>query len=379
MKQLSSLVIKPVGAECNLRCEYCFYLDKKNLYPEEHTLTLMSEETAAELIRQAFRYSESPLFIWHGGEPTLAGLPFLKNIVRMQKEESAACNRPFQNALQTNGTLLNEEWALFLRNENFLVGVSLDGPKEIHDSYRSTAGGKPTHDLIEKNAIMLREKGVEVNILCTVNNISVRQPELLYNYFKEIGFPYMQFIPIVETDPKNPSQAAPFSADPDAFGDFLCKIFDLWYADIDLKELRQNTSVRFIDSVFHRYVDKEIPDCILQKECGNYLVIEHNGDCYSCDFLVSHETFLGNLHRNDLFSLLNSPQQQRFGRIKTKHKPRCLQCNWYKLCYGGCPKDRIRDPQTHNHNRFCNSYKQFFSYAHERFLYLGERFLNEMR
>lgn len=376
MKSPSSLIVKPVGAGCNLHCDYCFYLDKKNLYPDETKLTVMTEETAAEMIRQAFRYCESPFFIWHGGEPTLAGLSFFKNVIRLQKQENPG--QPFQNALQTNGTLLNEDWAEFLRNENFLVGVSLDGPKEIHDRYRLSADGRPTHDIIEKNAVMLRQKGVEINILCTVNDISVREPELLYNYFKNLGFPYMQFIPVVETDPENPSQAAPFSADPNAFGDFLCKIFDLWYADIDLKNLRQTTSVRFIDSVFHRYVGKEIPDCNLQKECGNYLVIEHNGDCYSCDFLVSQETFLGNLHKTDLFSLLNSPQQFRFGREKAKHKPRCLRCEWYKLCYGGCPKDRIRDPQTHNHNRFCESYKQFFSYAHERYLYLAERFLNEM-
>lgn len=375
-KPLNSLIVKPVGAFCNLRCDYCFYLEKHNLYPEERTVSVMPEETAAELIRQTFRHSESPLFIWHGGEPTMAGLPFFKKIVERQKQEAEG--RPFQNALQTNGTLLNAEWADFLRKENFLVGISLDGPKEIHDAYRTAVDGRPTHETVENAAVMLKNAGVETNILCTVNNLSVTQPDLLYNYFKNLGFPYMQFIPIVETDKRNPSQAAPFSADPNEFGNFLCRVFDLWYDDIDLKNLKQTTSVRFIDSVFHRYVGKEIPDCILQKECGNYLVVEHNGDCYSCDFLVSAETFLGNLHRNDLFAMLNSPQQQRFGRQKNKHKPRCLQCEWYKLCYGGCPKDRIRDPQTHNHNRFCESYKQFFAYAHQRYLYLAERYLNEM-
>lgn len=376
MKTLSSLVIKPVGARCNLRCEYCFYLDKKKLYAEERAPMMMSEETAAELIRQAFRYSESPLFIWHGGEPTLAGLPFFKNIVRLQKEVCG--NSSFQNALQTNGTLLDEDWAEFLRNENFLVGLSLDGPRDLHDRYRKTTDGKETHALIEKKALMLKEHGVEVNILCTVNDRSVLEPERLYRYFKELGFPYMQFIPVVETDPADPSRAASFSADPEAFGDFLCKVFDLWFADIDQENLRQTTSIRFIDSVFHRYVGMEIPDCILQKECGNYPVIEYNGDCYSCDFLVSHETFLGNLHRTDLFSLLNSPRQDRFGKEKTAHKPHCLNCRWYRLCYGGCPKDRIRDPQTRNRNRFCVSYKKFFAHAHDRYLYLAQRFLNEM-
>ena len=252
-KPLNSLIVKPVGAFCNLRCDYCFYLEKHNLYPEERTVSVMPEETAAELIRQTFRRSESPLFIWHGGEPTMAGLPFFKKIVERQKQEAEG--RPFQNALQTNGTLLNAEWADFLRKENFLVGISLDGPKEIHDAYRTAANGRPTHEAVEKAAVLLKDAGVETNILCTVNNLSVSQPDLLYNYFKNLGFPYMQFIPIVETDKRNPSQAAPFSADPDEFGNFLCRVFDLWYGDIDLKNLKQTTSVRFIDSVFHRYVE----------------------------------------------------------------------------------------------------------------------------
>lgn len=376
MKLLSSLMIKPVGAHCNLRCRYCFYLDKQNLYPEERTPAIMTEETAAELIRQAFRYAESPFFIWHGGEPTLSGLEFYKNIVHIQNQTGA--ERSFRNALQTNGTLLDEEWAEFLRNEKFLVGISLDGPRDLHDRYRRTADGRETHKIIEKNAVMLKEKGVDVNILCTVNDGTVLEPERLYRYFKDLGFSSMQFIPIVETDPTDPSRAAPFSADPEAFGDFLCKVFDLWFADIDLKNLRQTTSIRFIDSVFCRYVGREIPDCNLQKECGNYLVIEHNGDCYSCDFLVSRETFLGNLRHRDLFTMLNSPQQKHFGNVKASHDPHCLSCQWYKLCFGGCPKDRIRDPQTRNRNRFCSSYKKFFSHAHERYLYLAERFLNEM-
>lgn len=376
IKTLNSITIKPVGAFCNLRCDYCFYLEKKELYPQLSSMPLMSDETVLTLIAQAFRSSPAPYFIWHGGEPTLAGLDFFKKVVRWQKEE--AQGRPFQNSLQTNGTLLNEEWADFLRQNNFLVGLSLDGPAFIHDRYRLTVGEKATHAAIEKNALMLKERGVEVNILCTVNNESVKEPETLYRYFTSLGFPYMQFIPIVETDPQNPNQAAPFSADPNAFGSFLCKIFDLWYDDIDLQDLRQTTSVRFIDSILHRYIDKEIPDCVLQKECGNYLVVEHNGDCYSCDFLVSKETLLGNIHKSDLFALLNSPKQQNFGRQKMKHKSRCLRCDWYKLCYGGCPKDRIRDPESHNHNRFCQSYQQFFAHAHQRCLYLAQRFLNEM-
>ena len=190
-KPLNSLIVKPVGAFCNLRCDYCFYLEKHNLYPEERTVSVMPEETAAELIRQTFRHSESPLFIWHGGEPTMAGLPFFKKIVERQKQEAEG--RPFQNALQTNGTLLNAEWADFLHKENFLVGISLDGPKEIHDAYRTAVDGRPTHETVENAAVMLKNAGVETNILCTVNNHSVTQPDLLYNYFKNLGFPYMQF------------------------------------------------------------------------------------------------------------------------------------------------------------------------------------------
>lgn len=372
-KRLSSVLVKPSGPDCNLNCEYCFYLEKSELFTETRKHR-MSEKTLEVLIRQVMQQSGGHVsFGWQGGEPTLMGLDFYKKAVTFQQRYGSG--RIVGNGLQTNGLLLDQEWAEFLKDNNFLVGISLDGPQHIHDSYRKHSNGKPSWDQVVKKAKMLLEAGVQVNVLTVVNDYSVQFPEEIYKFHKSLGFEYMQFIPIVETDPDDRRRAAQYSVDPESYGTFLTRLFDLWQADF--RNGRATTSIRHFDSVFLSYVGMESPECTLLKECGNYVVVEHNGDVYSCDFFVEDSWKLGNLDNDDLLLLLNSERQTEFGKLKSDLPTECVECEWKRLCYGGCTKDRLRDPRDNGISHFCESYKMFFNHADERLEELAEKWRSE--
>jgi uncharacterized protein len=208
------------------------------------------------------------------------------------------------------------------------------------------------------------DEGVEVNALVVVNDYSVQFPQEIYEFHKGLGFDHMQFIPCVETDPADTSRAAPFSAPAEGYGRFLNKLFDLWLADF--QDGRPTTSIRFFDSVFYRYVDRDPPECDLRAECGNYVVVEHNGDVYACDFFVEKGWKLGNVMEGKLIHMLNSARQNEFGRIKADLPEACPACEWLRICRGGCTKDRLRDPRDRGHNHFCQAYKTFFAHADAR-------------
>ncbi|HKJ41342.1 MAG TPA: SPASM domain-containing protein, partial [Sunxiuqinia sp.] len=265
------------------------------------------------------------------------------------------------NGLQTNGLLLNRDWAKFLKKYDWLVGLSLDGPEFIHDYYRFDKAGKGTHKRVEDNAKMLLDEGVSVNAMSCVTSHSVQYPEELYNYYKELGLTFMQFIPIVETDKNDPTKAADFSVSAENYGHFLNKLFDLWLADF--KDGQPTTSIRHFESVFYSYVGLEAPECTMMKECGPYVVIEHNGNVYSCDFFVDPKWKLGNVMHDRIINMLNSKKQTVFGLAKTQLPRECRQCSWLTKCYGGCTKDRIKDPRDNHNPRFCASYKLFFKHA----------------
>jgi uncharacterized protein len=367
-KILSSLLIKPSGPDCNIDCTYCFYLDKAELFPEEKTHR-MSLKVLEELIKQAIQQGPSNIsFGWQGGEPTLMGLPFFKKAVGYQ--EKYGVGKTVGNGLQTNGILLNREWANFLANYNFLVGLSLDGPEHIHDHYRINKKGNGTWKKVHDKAKMLLDSNVATNALIVVNDYSVNFPQEIYNYHKELGLNYMQFIPCVETDNTNKYMAASFSVSAEKYGEFLNKIFDLWHADI--KDGVAAISVRYFDSVFHRYVGLEAPECTLAQVCGSYLTVEHNGDVFSCDFFVENDWKLGNVKTHRLDEMLNSPHQEKFGNLKADLPEECNTCEWLKKCWGGCTKDRIRDPQDKGSNHFCVSYKMFFEHADKKLTTLAE-------
>lgn len=373
-KTLTSVLVKPAGPRCNLHCAYCFYLEKAALFGGEASYR-MSEDILRNMIKQVMWQSGRNLaFGWQGGEPTLMGRSFFERAVEYQ----VRFGQPGQtvgNGLQTNGILINEEWALFLRDAQVLVGLSLDGPAHIHDKYRRFRNGQPSWQYVARARDILLNKGVDVNALIVVNDYSVHYAQEIYDYHKSSGVNHMQFIPCVEPDPLDPTKAADYSVDADSYGAFLCDLFDLWRQDFH--NGRPTTSIRWFDSLFYTYVGFAAPECTLLKECGVYLVVEHNGDVYSCDFFVEPKWHLGNIMTARLDEMLNSPRQDKFGKEKTKLPPECLACQWLTHCWGGCPKDRQSDVRNAGSNHFCRSYIKFFEHADAAFEKLAEEWKRE--
>lgn len=367
-RPLTSVLVKPSGPDCNLGCAYCFYLEKESLFPE-YVQHRMSPEILEEMIRQVMQQSGNAVSIaWQGGEPALMGLDFYKRAIALEMKYGHG--QSTGNGFQTNGLLLNAEWADFFKQYDWLVGLSLDGPQHIHDRYRLDKGQQPTWQKVQQVARMLINKGVAVNVLCCVTDYSSAFAKEIYLYFKSLGLTWMQFIPVVETDQQDPTRAASFSVTDEQYGRFLITLFDCWMNDF--KEGKPTTSIRHFESVFYTYVGMEAPECTLNKECGPYVVIEHNGNVYSCDFFVEPRHRLGNIRHSRLVDLLNSKKQQEFGKAKTLLPQKCRTCPWLTNCFGGCIKDRIKDPHDHHQPRFCRSYQMFFEHADARLKQLAE-------
>ena len=362
-KPLQSILIKPAGPSCNLACDYCFYLSKTELFSGTESFR-MSDAMLRTVVRQMMRAGASNVsFGWQGGEPTLMGIPFFERAVEYQ----IRFGRPGQtvgNGLQTNGILLNDDWATFLHDSRFLVGLSLDGPQHIHDRYRRFPSGKPSWERVVAARDALLNRNVQVNALVVVNDYSVRFAEEIYRFHKENGLLHMQFIPCVETDPQNPRQSARFSVAAEEYGRFLCELFDLWWDDF--RDGKPTTFIRYFDSLFYTYVGLQPPDCTLLPQCGVYLVVEHNGDVFACDFFVEPTWRLGNVGEQPLDELLNSAKQQAFGAVKSQLPTECTVCRWLRHCWCGCPKDRMRDARDAGSNHFCRSYQLLFDYADEK-------------
>jgi len=365
---LKDVLIKPAGPDCNMVCAYCFYREKKRLYPETKRHR-MSDDVLEETIRQVMTQAGPQVsFGWQGGEPTLRGLEFFRKAVDLQQRYGRG--QLVGNGLQTNGLLIDKEWLRFLRKYNFLVGLSLDGPRHIHDHYRLRADGRGSWETVAGKAKNMLDAGVSVNALSVVTEYSAKHAAEIYISLKEIGFRHMQFIPCVETDPLDPGKAAPFSVSGEAYGEFLCDVFDLWLADF--LEGRPTTSIRFFDSLLSVYQGMTAPECTLLKECGVYVVIEHSGEVYSCDFFVEPRWKLGNVMSSRIVDLLNSEKQKNFGRVKSRLPFVCRKCPWVGYCRGGCIKDRIRDPRDENLNHLCRGYQMFFAHADKRMRLLAE-------
>mgnify|MGYP000880636602 FL=1 len=367
-KPLSSVLIKPAGPDCNLDCDYCFYLEKASLF-EGSPRHRMSIDTLEETIKQVMQQSGAYVtFGWQGGEPTLMGLDFFKKVIEFQKKYGDG--KTIGNGLQTNGILIDNDWAKFLSEYNFLIGLSIDGPEDIHDHYRKTKSQKGSWKKVLSTSKRLLEHGVEVNALTVVNDYSVKYPEEIYNFHKSIGLTYQQYIPCVERDISDPSLLAKYSVEPKQFGEFLCKLFDLWINDFN-GEI-PSTSIRYFDSVFYNYVGMPAPECTLLSECGNYVVIEHTGDVYSCDFFVEPSWHLGNLHENRIIDMLNSDRQNEFGKMKSTLPQKCKSCDYLKYCWGGCTKDRINSNDPNKVSHFCESYLMFFEHADSKMKALSD-------
>ncbi len=362
-KKITFVLIKPAGPDCNMSCRYCFYLEKSGLFPETK-IHRMSDKVLEETIKQVLAQGEKAVsFGWQGGEPTLMGLPFFKKAVALQQEYGRG--HSVGNGLQTNGLLVDEEWAEFLAEYKFLVGLSLDGPEHVHNRNRLLRNGKGSWSRVVDKARLLLDKGAAVNALTVVNDFSVEYPEEIYEFHKSLGLNYMQFIPCLEPDPSDPLRTASFSAPAEKYGRFLCRLFDLWLDDFE--GMVATTSIRFFDSLFHLYLDLAAPDCTLLKECGVYVVVEHNGDVYACDFFVNPGWRLGNVAEGRLIDMLNSSLQNKFGQMKAELSEECRRCRWLRYCRGGCTKHRLNYRSGRKLDYFCQSYKMFFEYADERF------------
>lgn len=373
-KTLNSVLIKPAGPDCNLNCAYCFYLEKSALFPQTK-VHRMTEDVLRETVKQVMHNSDRNVsFGWQGGEPTLMGRAFFEHAVQYQYRYGTS-GQVVGNGLQTNGLLIDEDWAKFLHDAKFLIGLSLDGPQYVHDHYRRPRGNASSWARVVKARDVMLNQGVEVNALVVVNDHSVRFAKEIYDFHKNNGLVYMQFIPCVEPDPIDMTRAAPFTVSAEAYGDFLCELFDLWSSDFRYGQ--PTTFVRWFDSVFFTYVGLDAPECTLLPECGVYVVIEHNGDVFSCDFFVDPEWRLGNVMIDRLDHMLNSPRQHEFGAMKKTTPPECPQCPWLRHCWGGCPKDRRSDPRDGGSNHFCLSYKRFFEHADGRLQKLADQWLIE--
>jgi len=370
-KALHSILVKPAGPDCNMECAYCFYSGKRALFPAEKA-PRMSDAVLEETIRQVLQQSSAHVsFAWQGGEPTLMGLPFFQKAVNWQKRFGFGTGgKSVGNGLQTNGLTIDDRWVRFLLENEFLVGISLDGPEHVHDHYRRCLGGGGSWSRVVKSARRLLEAGVAVNAVMVVSDYSARFAEEMYAFQKELGLHYMQFIPCLETDAINSAAAAPFSVSAEAYGDCLCRVFDLWFADFT--RAGPLTSIRFFDSLFHSYVGLEPPECTLLEECGNYVVVEHTGDVYSCDFFVEPATKLGNIMESSITAMLNSEAQVSFGRRKSVLPDECARCRWLCHCRCGCLKDRIHNPADPTRNFFCAAFRKFFAHADERLRRLAE-------
>jgi uncharacterized protein len=358
---------KPVGARCNMRCTYCYYLPNMNP-PMMH----MSDDLLETYIIQHIQACTDPViqFSWHGGEPTLFGLDGFRKIVAMQKRHCPE-DRRIVNGIQTNGLLLDKDWRRFLAMEQFIVGLSLDGMAQIHNLYRKTSTGDPTHAQVMQAYDCLSKDGIATEILCVVHSGNVHNPLELYNYFCDMGISYLTFLPLLEL--LSDARVSKRTVAADAWGEYLCTIFDAWL-DRDIGRIK----IQIFEEAARPAFGLEHTLCIFRKTC-NVPILECNGDVYSCDHFVKPEHLLGNIRETSLSMMLDSPEQQAFGRAKLETLPRqCHLCAVLDMCNGGCPKDRIIKTSDGEAglNYLCSGYKRFFSYCRPFVTTLGNVWRN---
>jgi len=357
-------MLKPRGPICNLDCAYCYYLSKERLYPGSGFR--MSDDLLEEFTRQYIEAQRVPevTFAWQGGEPTLMGLDFFRRAIELQQKYRLPGMR-IHNGLQTNGTTLNDKWCHFFQEHNFLIGISLDGPREMHDAYRVDKAGKPTFDRVMVGVELLKKHGVEFNVLTTIHAANVEHPLEVYRFLQdEVGAQFLQFIPIVERDNETGFQegekVTERSVTGRQYGDFLIAIFDEW-----VRRDVGRVFVQIFDVALAAWLGQRPGLCIFEETCGTALAMEHNGDLYSCDHFVEPRHKLGNIREIPLVKMVGSEQQRQFGLAKRDTLPRyCRECEVRFVCNGGCPKNRILQTPDGEPglNYLCEGYKAFFSH-----------------
>ena len=367
------VMLKPAGAHCNLACKYCYYLEKNNLYQNSHR-HLMSDEMLEQFTREYIEAQTMPqvLFTWHGGEPLMRSIDFYKKALALQKKY--AHGKQIDNVIQTNGTLLTDEWCEFFAQNHWLVGISIDGPQEYHDHYRVTPDGKPSWEKVMQGISLLKKHRVEWNAMAVVNAYNAEHPLEFYHFFRDNGCQYLQFTPIVErlTEHEDGRTLASLADDreipladasvtPEQWGNFLCTIFDDW--------VRHDVGKMFVeifDCTLANWMGVLPGICAYSKECGHAGVMEHNGDVYSCDHFVFPEYKLGNIREQSLIDMLYGEKQQAFSRLKHTSLPRqCKECDMEFACHGECPKNRFEKDKYGEPglNYLCQGYYQYYTHV----------------
>ena len=375
-KKLSafSTMVKPVGSACNFHCAYCYYLDKADIYGGKEPV--MNEELLDLYIRQYFEAVDTPTitFCWHGGEPLIAGIDFFRKAIALQERYRG--ERQVENTLQTNGMLVNDEWCDFFRENRFLVGLSIDGPQDIHDAFRSTRGGQQTFEHTVRAARLMINHGVEFNILCTVNSTSVGRGKDVYNFLKD-ATPFLQFLPVHEyindegkivPPGTDNSHLTPFSVTAEGFGKFMCDVYDEW-----VRHDVGSVFVQLFDNTLAQWCGQQSGLCALNETCGDSIVVEHNGDVYCCDHFVYPQYRLGNINETSLAEMRKADKMFDFGAMKYSGLPRmCQHCKWLFLCHGECPKHRFATTSKGDSglNSLCKGYKMFFEHTADDMKYM---------
>ena len=381
------VMLKPAGAHCNLACKYCYYLEKNKLYPtaQRH---LMSNEMLEQFTREYIEAQtmNQVLFTWHGGEPLLRSIDFYRKALSLQQKYAGG--RRIDNVIQTNGTLLTDEWCEFFAQNHWLVGISIDGPQPYHDHYRLTAAGKPSWKKVMQGIKLLKKHGVEWNAMAVVNAYNVNHPLEFYRFFKENGCQFLQFTPIVERQTrhedgrtlasladKNEISLSEASVTPEQWGYFLCAIFDEWVRK-DVGKI----FVEIFDCTLANWMGVSPGICAYSKECGHAGVMEHNGDVYSCDHFVFPEYKLGNIRDQSLIDMLYGEQQREFSRLKHSSLPRqCKECDMEFACHGECPKNRFMKDKYGDSglNYLCPGYYHYYQHVAPYMDYMKQELMSQ--
>ena len=382
------VMAKPVGPICNMDCDYCYYLEKSEIYKGRKGFK-MTDDLLERFTDEYINCQTSPfvLFTWHGGEPLLRGIDFYRKALRLQKQYGQG--REISNCIQTNGLLLTDDWCRFFKDNNFLVGISIDGPERIHDHYRKDNGGRGTFRRVMSGIEFLRKHDVEFNTLSVLNDYNVNYPVEIYRFFKEIDSRYMQFTPIVERfgtrddglelltadDAPDDGDMASWSVSPLAFGNFYIRMFDEW--------VRRDVGrfyVQLFDATLACFVGEQPGVCLYAKTCGHALAMEHNGDVYACDHFVFPEYLRGNIQHNQLTGITLSKEQIRFGNDKYDSLPhQCRSCRYLALCNGECPKNRIATTIDGEYglNYLCPGLQRYFDHVYPYMAFMAEELRNE--